>query len=301
VPQPDGKLKVSKEQVAGVEDGRYLMVTEEFRQLKGYSVGDRFELRSLKKNKMLAYTIAGVVWSPGIDVMVSTFDLGKQFEQRTAASVFGTLKDSREDFGVETVYLLAANLEVGLEKKTLVDRLTKDLGDKGFKVADVRELKHNIQQGFYRLLLVASTVAWAAMAVASLGVTNTIMAGIRSRQWQFGILRSVGVTRSSLLRLVLAEAVLIGVVGSLLGLGAGFAMAVDARELSRLVIGYAPPTAVPWGIVFIGRPGVELKDVSVPAVCPVPPAVRDASPFSPGVNDWAFSGRDRGHGTKSEE
>ena len=30
------------------------------------------------------------------------------------------------------------------------------------------------------------------MAVASLGVTNTIMASVRSRRWQFGILRSMG-------------------------------------------------------------------------------------------------------------
>ncbi len=159
-----------------------------------------------------------------------------------------------------------------MDKKVLVDQLTKDLGDKGFKVADVRELKHNIQQGFYRLLLVASTVAWAAMAVASLGVTNTIMAGIRSRQWQFGILRSIGVTRSALLRLVLAEAVLIGITGCLLGLGAGLAMSVDARELSRLVIGYVPPMFIPWGIVLGGAAIV----MAISIVASLYPAVRVA-------------------------
>ena len=51
-------------------------------------------------------------------------------------------------------------------------------------------------EGLQRLLLLVSTVAFAAMAVASLGVTNTIMASIRSRRWQFGILRSIGVTRA---------------------------------------------------------------------------------------------------------
>ncbi len=97
-----------------------------------------------------------------------------------------------------------------------------------------------------------STVAFAAMAVASLGVTNTIMASIRTRRWQFGILRSIGVTRGQLLRLVLAEAFLIGLVGVALGLAAGAVMAVDAKALSRLTTGYAPPTAVPWGVIGIG-------------------------------------------------
>ena len=36
------------------------------------------------------------------------------------------------------------------------------------------------------------------MAVASLGVTNTILASIRTRRWQYGILRSIGLTRSTI-------------------------------------------------------------------------------------------------------
>ena len=83
------------------------------------------------------FTIAGVVWSPGIDVMVSTFDLGKQFEQRTAASVFGTLDDARELFGVDHVYLMAANLEMSVNKDKLIKQLQHDLADKGLSVADV--------------------------------------------------------------------------------------------------------------------------------------------------------------------
>ena len=69
------------------------------------------------------------------------------------------------------------------------------------------------------------------MAVASLGVTNTIMASIRSRRWQFGILRSIGVTRGQLLRLVLAEAMLLGLVGVRSGLAAGALMSLDAQRL----------------------------------------------------------------------
>ena len=230
--------------------GDHVVVTEEFRQLKGLGVGDKLALKTRQGTR--DFTIAGVVWSPGIDVMVSMFDLGRQFEQRTAASVFGSLDDGRKYFGIEQVMLFAANLDHFVEREEILKRVQKELGKEGMSVGDVRHIKANIQQGFARLLLLVSTVAFAAMAVASLGVTNTIMASIRSRRWQFGVLRSIGVTRAQLMRLVVAEAFLIGVVGCALGLTAGALMSLDANQLSRVVIGYRPPISPPWTIIWIG-------------------------------------------------
>jgi putative ABC transport system permease protein len=233
-----------------LKKGDHVVVTEEFRQLKGIGLGDKLPLKTTKGEKM--FTIAGVVWSPGIDVMVAMFDMNRQFDQRTANSVFGSLEDGRKYFGIDQVYLFAANLDVGLQKEKLLDDLQRELAAQGMRAGDVREIKYNIQLGFRRLLMLVSTVAIAAMAVSSLGVTNTIMASVRTRQWQFGVLRSIGVTRSQLLRLVLAEAFLLGLVGVALGLAAGFEMTLDANRLGAVVTGYAPPIAVPWPIIFYG-------------------------------------------------
>ena len=246
-----GKMVVPAAAVDRVEHGRFVIVTNEFKELKGSGVGDVFALRRAD-GKPANYTIIGVVWSPGIDVIVSVFDMGRQFDQRTANSVFGSVLDAKEDFGVERIYLFAANLEWGVPRDELVKLINKKLRTEGMKAGDVREIKEKIVKAFDRLLLLASTVAFAALAVASLGVTNTVMAGIRTRRWQFGVLRSIGVTRGQLLRLVLAEAVLLGIVASLMGVAAGSVMAIDAHMLQVLVIGYNPPLAVPWGIVSVG-------------------------------------------------
>jgi putative ABC transport system permease protein len=147
---------------------------------------------------------------------------------------------------------------VGLQKEKLLEDLQRELAAQGMRAGDVREIKYNIQLGFRRLLMLVSTVAVAAMAVSSLGVTNTIMASVRTRQWQFGVLRSIGMTRGQLLRLVLAEAFLLGLVGVGLGLVAGFEMTVNANALGRVVTGYAPPIAVPWPIIFCGAGAVML-------------------------------------------
>lgn len=234
-----------------LKQGRHIIITEEFHKLKGLGVGDTMQLKT-PVSGTVDYTIAGVVWSPGMDVMATRFDMGRQLDERTAASVFGSMDDAVRDFGVKETVLFAANLEPFTSKEQIVERARVVLGTDSIDIADVRELKHDIQQGFGRLLLLASTVAYAAMAVASLGVTNTIMASIRSRRWQFGILRAVGVTRGQLLRLVIAEALLLGGVGAAMGLAAGLFMCVNANRLSLAIVGFQPPIVVPWDVVAIG-------------------------------------------------
>jgi putative ABC transport system permease protein len=230
--------------------GRHVVVTNEFKQLKGLGVGDKITLQTIHGPQ--EYTIAGVVWSPGIDVIVSVFDMGRQMDERTAASMFGSLEDAKRDFGVERFYLFAANLNYSVEKEDVLKEVQHALRMQGMRAGDVREIKFRIEQTFYRLLLLVSTVAFAAMAVASLGVTNTILASIRTRRWQFGILRSIGLTRSQLLRLVLAEALLLGLVGCVMGVAAGLEMSMNAEAVSVIVTGYRPPIVIPWHYVWIG-------------------------------------------------
>ena len=275
-PPKGDPVTIDPAHIRSLDTGRFLVVTEEFRELKGLGVGDTIPLKTTEGTR--DFTIAGVVWSPGIDVMVSMFDMSRQFDQRTASTVFGSLESGRRFFGVQEVHLFAANLEDWYPKEQIIKSVQEKLGDKGMSIGDVREIKTGIQQGFYRILLLVSTVAFAAMAVASLGVTNTIMASVRSRRWQFGVLRSIGVTRGQLLRIVLAEAVLLGVVGVGLGLAAGFEMAVNANEMSATVTGYDPPIAVPWGIIWAGV-GIILSVSLLASLFPAA-AVAKAEPLS---------------------
>jgi putative ABC transport system permease protein len=247
---------------------RHVIVTDEFRQAHHLKVGDKFPLRTTVHGSQ-EYTISAIVWSPGADVLVSMFDLGHLLTERTQGSVFGSLDDAKRDFGATGARLFAANLQGGIDKAVLLKNVQKALGDRGLAAGDVRQIKYGIENTFYRILDLISTVAIAAMALASLGVTNTIMASVRSRRWQFGILRSVGLVRGELLRLILAEAIMLGLVGIVLGLIAGLEIAVDARQLTWNVLGYNPPMQIPWGIVAGGCTalmGVALGASFMPAL-----------------------------------
>jgi putative ABC transport system permease protein len=166
--------------------------------------------------------------------------------------VFGSVQDAKNLFGAENVHFFACNLEMGVDKEVVLKKVKEQVGERGWKAGDVRKIKYDIEQTFRRLLLLASTVAFSAMAVAAMGVTNTVMASVRSRQWQFGVLRSIGVTRGQLLRLVLCEAILLGFVGAALGLASGLLLSVNDLGLSKNIIGYVPGISIPWDMLAIG-------------------------------------------------
>lgn len=248
---PDLRDRLEEQAKQMLKKGRHIIITEEFRQLKGLGVGDTIQLRTNRSGEV-EYTVAGVVWSPGLDVIVGMYDLDRTFDQRTAASVFGTLEDARRDFGVHGYEIFVANVEIGVGREEVLDEVKAAVGKWGMLAYDIRHIKFAIEEGFRQILLLMSTVALAAMAVAALGVTNTVMASVRSRRWQFGVLRSIGVTRGQLLRIVLAEAMLLGLIGCALGLAAGLLMSVNARAMSAGIMGYNPPLNVPWDMVGYG-------------------------------------------------
>ena len=76
-----------------------------------------------------------------------------------------------------------------MEKETILKEVQHRLRLEGMRAGDVREIKWRIENTFYNLLLLVSTVAFAALAVASLGVTNTVMASIRTQKILIGSLR----------------------------------------------------------------------------------------------------------------
>jgi putative ABC transport system permease protein len=117
-------------------------------------------------------------------------------------------------------------------------------------------------------LVVFSAVAVASMLVACFGVANLIVASIETRRFEFGVLRAVGAQRGLLTRLVLAEAVVIGLTASIAGTLMGIQGAWAGKRIYELLIGLLMelrvpigPTLAGWGAVFFFTVGA-----AVPAV-----------------------------------
>jgi len=84
---------------------------------------------------------------------------------------------------------------------------------------------------------------------------NTVMASVRARRWELGVLRAVGVTRWTLARMVLTEGLLIGLVACLISLAFGVMAGWCGTGISQYVSffgGMATPLVVPWSKLTLG-------------------------------------------------
>lgn len=256
------KRTVARSDIRTNEPGRYLVITTEFRKLRGDDVGSRFLMEvGMLMRREIEFTVVGVVWSPGMDVLLGQFDLANKVQEQTAATVFGTIANARDDLGSKEAMLIAAMIQPGVEREALIASMRSNLSSQSLGVHDVRAIKETMVSNFRRVVMMAGTIAWGAMLVACLGVSNTIIAGVQSRRWQIGVLRSIGLTRGELTRLILCESALLGVVGVVLGLLAGLLMAFNVTKLYARVIGIDPPINVPWATVLLAMLVVVIMSI----------------------------------------
>jgi ABC-type antimicrobial peptide transport system permease subunit len=113
----------------------------------------------------------------------------------------------------------------------------------------VAELKAEIDHTLRTATHLMTAVPMVALIVAALGVGNLMMANVASRARQLAVLRAVGATKSQITRLVIGEALVLGAVGSSLGLVLGVHAAYGVNELTRRIWGFPMKFALPWGFV----------------------------------------------------
>jgi len=254
-----------------LKTGQYVLISEEFHETDNINLGDTIAIETADKRKF-EYKVAGVVRAAGIDMIARMFNIETEFQNYTASAMLLDIEAAKRDFKVDSYYMFAANTDYTDHKDKITAGIYEEMGQLNVLAADSRMLKGMIEQILYDLLAIMSTVALLAIVVASLGVTNTILASVRTRRWQFGVLRSIGLTRGALLRLVLAEAMLIGLVACVLGTIGGVLMAFNAGRMVKIIIGHVAPFQIAWDAIAMGV-GIT---VGIAALASAWPAFRTA-------------------------
>ena len=114
----------------------------------------------------------------------------------------------------------------------------------------VAELKAEIDRTLNTATYLMTAVPMVALVVAALGVGNLMMANVTSRSRQLAVMRAVGATKSQVTRLVIGEALVLGTIGSALGLGLGVHAAHSVNTLTHQIWGLPMPLTLNWR--FIG-------------------------------------------------
>ncbi len=257
---PEGQAEAQRR----LGEGGAILVAKEFQIANGVRVGDSFRARSGSIEH--DFEIVGVVTSPGLEIVSKFFQVGESFTDQAIHAVFGSRKDLKEVFRSEAINLIQIGLDPGHDDGEALAMIRTGLLDAGLLDAGSgRQVKEQIRELIGGGLVIASSVAVFAMLVAGFGVANIIIAGVQSRRFEFGVLRSIGATRGLLIRLILAEAVLIALTAVLLGTALGVQGIASGQRLDRLLFGLElsvrpplVPIAVGWLFIFAVTLGAAL-------------------------------------------
>jgi ABC-type antimicrobial peptide transport system permease subunit len=109
--------------------------------------------------------------------------------------------------------------------------------DIGYSTRAPENLIASVQRYLRVVEIVLAGIGLIALAIATLGITNALLAAVRERRREIGVLKAIGARDRDVLRLFLVEAgvlgVLGGIVGTLLGVGLASLVGVVANGYLR--------------------------------------------------------------------
>jgi putative ABC transport system permease protein len=148
--------------------------------------------------------------------------------------------------------ILAIYLQPDADEAAVRQRLQAIAGkDSAIALNSNRALKARVLEIFDNTFAVARALELIAVLVGVLGIFNVLWASVLSRRREIGVLRSVGATRAQLLRLVMSEAGLLGLLAELLGLLAGIALSlILIYVINKQSFGWTIQFQFSWWIVM---------------------------------------------------
>src|SRR5205807_7894673 len=99
-----------------------------------------------------------------------------------------------------------------------VDKVRDEAKAEGYQAQSSQDLIKQVSQLLFYLGLGLSAFAAIALAVAALGIANTMYTAVLERTREIGILKALGARRSDVRIVFLAEAAAIGTLGGAIGI-----------------------------------------------------------------------------------
>jgi putative ABC transport system permease protein len=172
-----------------------------------------------------------------------------------------------------TVYL---NTAPAADKAAVAAQLDQLIGAyPQVRLQSQADYKDQVHQQVDTVLYLIYGLLALAIAIAVLGVVNTLALSVIERTSEIGLLRAVGMSRAQIRRLIRLESVLIAVHGALLGLGLGLAWGAAGQ---RALVGYGiTAMTIPWstlavvltGAVFLGLAAAVLPSIRAARLHPL--------------------------------
>ncbi len=199
---------------------------------------------------------------------------GMAFDVNTDSAIVVT-KDwfdqiyNRNDY--DSVVVKVKNLDDLPSVKTAIEN-QMNKRDKIVDVMDTRKTMETIFEAFGQITTFVSAIGGISMLVAGVSILNIMMMSVTERIKEIGIMRSIGAQRKEVMSMFLYEALILGVVGSLIGgamsLLGGYAISALLLETTKYLFVASSLIHIVYGMSF---------GIVISLICGIYPAWRAAN------------------------
>ncbi len=150
---------------------------------------------------------------------------------------------------------LYSALSVRVKNPAQVQMVEDAIKKMGFTTFSILDATRNLRQVFVVLDMFLGIFGSLALAVASIGIVNTLVMAILERRREIGIMKAIGASDIEVKKLFFAEAGAMGVLGGIVGVILGWAIGqvINLGTNAYLKRQSLPPEhfwAVPWWLVL---------------------------------------------------
>jgi len=226
----------------------------------GLNVGDKITLISPKGNitafgtvpRMRAYRIAGT-----FDVGMFEYDSGFIFMPLAAAQTYFRMPDA------------VTTLEVFIDNPDNAPRFAREIARTLAGVGRVHDWQR-ANASFFNAIQVERNVMFLILTliivVAAFNIISSLIMLVKEKGRAIAILRTMGATRGSVMRIFFIAGASVGVVGTLLGFAGGLAFAANIESIRQVIQGLTGTQLFAPEIYFLSHLPAKVDPVEVASV-----------------------------------
>lgn len=218
-----------------LEAGDAVFISSALSELHGLEQGDTVRLGTRRGE--VDFEIAAVV--------VDYYNHGNVIE--------GSRRDMRRYFRLQDVSVFLLKLEPGYAPEHVKEHISRIYGERHHLTIEsnqaIRSRALDLTSQAFSLFDVLGLIS---MIVAALGVVNTLSMNVLERTQEIGMLRGIGMTRSQVRKMILAESGMMGLIGGVFGLVFGLFLSRVFLMSIEFMQGYQLTYVLPTEGILIG-------------------------------------------------
>lgn len=242
-----------------IKDGTYFdedsensaMISYEFAELNSLSVGDTFQIKNIYTEKSIKLTVIGIY-----DTSEGRADANTIYMNTETAALFLSEDDYNDgNYDVDNVTFYMLDSEKADEFVEKVNADFPELAANNLKIAVDTSEYDSMASSIESVGSFATTILIIVIVAAIIIVTLIVTINVKDRNYEMGVLLSLGATKGNIMLQIATELIIVGTLGFALACASG---TVLAKKLGNSILESQIASSSQQSEKDFGRPGAQV-------------------------------------------